>query len=117
MQKVPPSPMQVPDVASPISDTDMMMAAAIESQQGGAKTILEHIGDVGLLEYAAQLISSGRNLGQRALYNTTRSGLFNPNTVPEGAYPYGGAGRSLKERREQSMSEAVSISNQFRVKK
>lgn len=63
-----------------------------------------------LLDDAATWLS-GRTLPQRRFYNETRSGLFNTATPPDEAYPYGGLGRSLKEKRTSNMYEASEISD------
>ena len=64
-----------------------------------------------MLERIARYVSNGRNLAHRRFYNSTRSGLYNSATPPDEAYPYGGLGRSLKDRRRSDMLEAQSISD------
>lgn len=68
-------------------------------------------GSVGLGEKIARYLNGGRDEGQRAFYNQTRAGLWNPNAPPDDAYPMGGLGRSLKERRSENMRDAVNISD------
>jgi len=68
-------------------------------------------GEVSMGEKIARYLNGGRDLGQRAFYNQTRAGLWNPNAPPDDAYPMGGLSPSLKERRLSNMIDAVNISD------
>jgi len=69
-------------------------------------------GEVGVGEKIARYLNGGRDFGQRAFYNQTRAGLWNPNAPPDEASPMGGLGQSLKTRRLSNMIDAVKISKE-----
>lgn len=49
----------------------------------------------GFLEAIAQAMHGGRDLGQRALYNTTRNGIWSSETTPADARKFDERGREL----------------------
>lgn len=67
-----------------------------------------------LLEALAAAMSGGQSQQERAFYNTTRAGLANPNTLPEGARSYGGLGMSLGDRREMQGYQSQNIAHDVR---
>lgn len=62
-----------------------------------------------MLERLARAFHGGRDHGQRAFYNQTRAGLYNSDTAPPDANPYGGIGSSLNTRRALQGYEAQAI--------
>ena len=67
----------------------------------------------GVGERLARVMSGGRALPDRKFYEVTRAGLFNTDTPPDDAYPYGGLGRSFNQRRASNGMDALSISDAF----